>query len=288
MNVLDELAHTTIRIETKGATGRGSGTGFFYNCVPEAEIKLPLVITNKHVIRGTTSGLLLFSRDQDGKPEYRNQHRCRIDNFEQQWIPHPDPSIDLAAMPVAPIVQALKGEGFNPFFRWLAPELIPSAETFQELSAIEEVLMIGYPQGIWDSVNNMPVCRRGVTATPPYLDFEGRPEFVIDCAVFNGSSGSPVVLFDKGFRLGKTGGLYPGAPQARLLGILWGGPSFGAEGEIKAVPVPTNVKRVAIVPTLMNLGYCVRADQLHWFGHHCSELARRQQAAHVSSVTTGP
>jgi hypothetical protein len=36
--------------------------------------------------------------------------------------------------------------------------------------------------------------RRGMTATPPQLDYCGRPTFLIDASVFGGSSGSPVFL----------------------------------------------------------------------------------------------
>ena len=51
-----------------------------------------------------------------------------------------------------------------------------------ELSAIEEIIMIGYPVGIWDSANNMPIVRKGITATRPDIDYEGRKEFMIDAA----------------------------------------------------------------------------------------------------------
>ena len=41
-----------------------------------------------------------------------------------------------------------------------------------ELSAVEEILMIGYPNGLWDAVNNYPLIRRGVTASHPAVDFD--------------------------------------------------------------------------------------------------------------------
>ena len=41
----------------------------------------------------------------------------------------------------------------------------------------------------------MPILRRGTTATPIALNFEGRPEFLIDAAVYPGSSGSPVFVY---------------------------------------------------------------------------------------------
>ncbi len=44
--------------------------------------------------------------------------------------------------------------------------------------------MIGYPNGIWDEANNMPIIRRGITATHPNFNYNGKPEFMIDAACF--------------------------------------------------------------------------------------------------------
>lgn len=67
--------------------------------------------------------------------------------------------------------------------------------------------MIGYPNGLWDSVNNMPIVRRGTMATNISLNHNDKREFVIDAACFPGSSGSPVVLFNKGGYADKKGNL---------------------------------------------------------------------------------
>ena len=115
-----------------------------------------------------------------------------------------------------------------------------------ELNAIENVVMLGYPNGLWDKKNNLPIVRRGVTATPPYIDFEGRPEFIIDCACFPGSSGSPVLLYNVGSFLRKKDSKVRVGGRLKLLGILWGGPQYLAPGEIKAVPIPTAAQQVAL------------------------------------------
>ena len=52
--------------------------------------------------------------------------------------------------------------------------MIPAQADLESLDAIEEIVMIGYPNGLWDSVNNMPIARRGITATPVYLNYEGK------------------------------------------------------------------------------------------------------------------
>src|SRR5262249_22934044 len=40
--------------------------------------------------------------------------------------------------------------------------------------------------------------RRGISATPIWSDFRGKPHFLIDAEVFYGSSGSPVFILNEG------------------------------------------------------------------------------------------
>jgi hypothetical protein len=54
------------------------------------------------------------------------------------------------------------------------------------------VCFVGYPEGRYDTKNNLPMLRRGVIASIPKVDFEGRKQFLIDAHVYPGSSGSPV------------------------------------------------------------------------------------------------
>jgi len=57
--------------------------------------------------------------------------------------------------------------------------------------------MVGYPIGLWDEKNNYPIFRKGITATHPANDYNGKSEFMIDAACFPGSSGSPVYIIDE-------------------------------------------------------------------------------------------
>jgi hypothetical protein len=83
-----------------------------------------------------------------------------------------------------------------------------SMEDFDEgLDAIEEVVFVGYPDGLFDEVNYLPLTRRGITASPPTADFNGRPVFLIDGSVFPGSSGSPVLILQTGSYAGRTGSI---------------------------------------------------------------------------------
>ena len=42
--------------------------------------------------------------------------------------------------------------------------------------AVEDIMMIGYPNALWDSEHNMPIIRKGITATPVWLDHNGKKD----------------------------------------------------------------------------------------------------------------
>ena len=75
---------------------------------------------------------------------------------------------------------------------------IPDDRALADLRALEEVSMVGYPIGLWDEANNLPILRRGTTATHPAIDFGRLPRGIVDIACFPGSSGSPVMILDEG------------------------------------------------------------------------------------------
>ena len=63
-----------------------------------------------------------------------------------------------------------------------------------------------------------------------------------------------------------------GGTRIKLLGILWGGPQYTAEGEIRVVPVPSAMQPVALSRIPNNLGYCIKAEQLLEFEKHFDKL----------------
>ena len=126
-------------------------------------------------------------------------------------------------MPIAPIFKNLTNNGISFFYRNFDKSIIPTEEQMKELTAVEDVLMVGYPIGLWDEMNNYPIFRQGITATHPANDYNGKSEFMIDVACFPGSSGSPVMLYNIGNYVKKGGGTVIGS-RFFLLGILYAGP----------------------------------------------------------------
>jgi hypothetical protein len=259
LGITEQLAHSTVRIETNA----GTGSGFFYRMdVREDGRHVPVIVTNKHVVENCTSGQFLISRAQrDGSPDLTHHETFEFEKFPSLWFPHPSNEIDLCAMPIAPIFEKAAGTGVQLFYRALDKTLIPTTAELDDLSAVEEITMVGYPNGLWDRVHNMPIFRRGITATHPRLDWNGKPEFLIDAACFPGSSGSPVFLLNEGAYVTKNG-LHLGGGRLKLLGVLYAGPQHTVEGQIKIVTVPTVDKPVAFSTIPNNLGMVIRATSL--------------------------
>lgn len=267
MSVNDQLVYTTARIETDGPQGKGSGTGFFVNFANKGSSFVPAIVTNKHVIRGVTGGVLYFTlkKSDSEEPDIGAIHAIRFSSFESLWILHPDAEIDLAALPIAPLLDQLVNSGKRPFYIPFTPDIFADQAYLNELTAIEDIIMIGYPIGLWDSTHNFPIVRRGITATPPFVNFEGKKEFLIDCACFPGSSGSPILLYNSGGYMDKKGNTRLGSTRIRLLGTLWGGPQYTTGGSVHIVPVPTNTQTMLIARIPSNLGFCVKAECLRFF-----------------------
>lgn len=273
MNVIDEIVHTTVRIETNGPLGGGSGTAFFVNFCDDDSAHVPMLVTNKHVIAGATSGLIHFTIKKDiaaDAPEFGKHVPVFIDNFQNNWLHHPDPNVDLAALAIAPLIEQLQNDRkVFPFYKAIGVPLIADRKYMSDLLAIEPVTMIGYPNGLWDPANNLPISRRGITATPPGMDFKGEPTFLIDCAVFPGSSGSPIFLLDTQGYAAKDG-VHIGAQRTKLIGVLTAGHQYNAIGEITMVPAPTALVPIVQSKMFLNIGVCIKAEQLLWFEQHIS------------------
>jgi hypothetical protein len=175
-------------------------------------------------------------------------------------------------MPVNPLLEEAKLQGKTYFLAPLQTGLIPSVEELADLPAMIDIVLVGYPNGLWDEKNNQPLFRSGITATHPQLDYNGRPEFVIDAACFNGSSGSPVFLVELGRTISRKSGIMIGPSRVKLLGVLYAGPQHVATGEVLVVPIGTKAITRTGIPN--NLGYVVAARALLDFEHTLRHLVK--------------
>jgi hypothetical protein len=256
------LAHSTVRIECDVPGGIGTGTGFFYALNKNGDWHVPVIVTNKHVVAGATKGrFCLTLQDAVGGPSVGAFQTFELDAFEQRWLPHPDPDIDLCVMPIAPLLREAERRNQKFFYAPFDKDFIPTIKEIEDMIGLDSITMIGYPNGFWDTKNNLPIFRRGVLATDYKYDWRGRKEFLIDAACFPGSSGSPVMLFDSaGYQTRK--GIFMGQSRLKLLGVLYAGLQHTVEGEVRIVLLPTQQKAVAISGIPNNLGVVIKAEKL--------------------------
>lgn len=264
LSVSEQLMYSTVRIECLDSKGQGStGTGFFFRFLDDGNRYIPAIVTNKHVVEGAIHGSFLMTiADENNNPINTEHLPVGFDNFEKRWIFHPDPNVDLCVMPIAPVLNQLESNGKQAFYIGLSKDMIPNFEQLSNLRAIEDITMIGYPIGLWDQVNNLPIIRKGITATHPNINYNGNEEILIDAACFPGSSGSPILLFNENGYTTKDGTTHLGAIRVLLLGVLYAGPQFTATGEIVVTNVPTSNQPIAVSRIPMNLGMVIKAHKL--------------------------
>jgi hypothetical protein len=261
LNSEQHMAHTTTRLVVHKADGIHTGTGFFVGYrLPTGGLRI-FCVTNRHVLSDATlCQMVVTMSDGEGRPKYGMKVLFDVTDIAQATIFHPNPEIDLAAFPAEAAFNTMKADGKAPFQILLDRGQIPPAPFFDSLGVAEDVAMIGYPNGLFDEVNNMPILRRGITATSPALPFNGRPEFVIDCACFPGSSGSPVFLHQPFGHRDKNGGILINGGRTAFIGVLYAGPTISVQGQIVPRPIPTSMSFAVTSSTMMHLGYCIRAE----------------------------
>lgn len=127
MNINDtstQLLFTTVPIVGITTEGTGvSGTGFFFSYDLEDGRKVPLLITNHHVLKDVIQGRFVINLAEGDAPSCETISV----NFDKSFIEGKKlGELDLVAMPVAPVLSMLEENGKRPFYRshrlWTHPE----------------------------------------------------------------------------------------------------------------------------------------------------------------------
>ena len=197
------IPYLTTRIELESYNETYIGTGFFY----EAPISLGdgvdraklFLISNRHVFldsegRFDPKGKVTISlnrKKEDGVPDYGNIIEDIIDfngiNYKTLYFSHPNPDVDLACIDVSRFTHT------DAYVTSIDDNILKPIN-YDKVAVGSEVIFVGYPDGRYDTVNNLPLIRKGWIASMPNVDFNGRGQVVIDAQIFQGSSGSPVFV----------------------------------------------------------------------------------------------
>lgn len=260
MQLSEQLIYCTTKIiniidETKIATG----TGFFMNFNENLEKGTcqPVIITNKHVVKDAKKIIFSVCRaDENNNPLDQQKFTITLDEFK--IINHPDNDVDLCAIPIASLDSYSQEYKVRLYRGKLGTDLIINEDEVKDCSAMEDIIMIGYPNGLEDSYNNKPIIRKGITSTHLKFDYNGKKEFLIDMACFPGSSGSPIFFCNESSYTQGNATFF--GSRCKLLGLLYGGPQHTSTGSVVFENIPTNPKAIIQIPN--NLGVVVKAVRI--------------------------
>ena len=238
-----EIAYITARINIEVPNERPStGTGFFYLAPLNdgTNRTITLFISNKHVFRNPKGKLTisLNRRKEDDTPDFGNVNTFKLDlsKTEHLYFDHPNLDVDLACLNVSSITHT------DAYVRCLDDRFLKPIN-YEKVAPGSDVIFVGYPVGLYDPVNNLPLIRRGSIASMPNVDFNGKGQIVIDAQIFQGSSGSPVFVSQNGKYL--------------LLGVV--SDTMVRHSELQILP--TNMPSVG-VEEILGLGIVVKQKHM--------------------------
>jgi hypothetical protein len=251
--IAEQMLFNTIRIETS----TGSGTGFFFQFKAN-RLNVPIIVSNQHVVNNNQTETTRFSLHT----AKNKQPEGNIDiEFKAHWFFHE--KYDLCFCFALPLFDEIKTkESKEVYCIPITEEFVWDNAKLLELSVLEDVVMVGYPNGLWDEANNLPLFRKGVTSSHPAVDFNNEGIGVVDMACFPGSSGSPIFILNENGYSDKAGNTYMGTPRIVFLGILFSGPLINSKGEIVLEDIPTQQKVSICTPSMINLGYYIKASAI--------------------------
>src|ERR1700691_5319825 len=160
----EQLFFTTAFIQADYPDGSAaSGTGFFYGVNVDADQLAMFLVTNKHVVDGAVNvrvTLIAGAHSEMKQPILGKAETITIPAII--FSGHPDPDIDVTVAPISPWMNALQSQGKQVFLRSLAPAIALTDSVAATLDALEDVTFIGYPSGLYDKLNHLPIARRGI------------------------------------------------------------------------------------------------------------------------------
>ncbi|HIJ72534.1 MAG TPA: hypothetical protein HPP83_00390 [Candidatus Hydrogenedentes bacterium] len=150
------------------------------------------LVTNRHVLRGLTSMVLRFN-SQEGQPA-REYHESLMDRYgRSKWFAPENEAVDVVVTPIN--VKKLEADGIEMAF-YRSERDVANRAGLSELGTTEGdgVFVLGYPLGLVGGGRNYVIVRSGSIARIQDCLANIAQEFLLDCFIFPGNSGGPVML----------------------------------------------------------------------------------------------
>ncbi len=266
----DQILFCTVLIETEFYDDEDkSGTGFFYFRRLQGSRGAEFLVTCRHVVDLAKTAWITFHGALGGRANIGNARRVEVD--PRWWLFHPDDRIDVAILPTTLLENEFNKAG-GVFYKNIDDQARPTAEQLDDTFPIEDVTFVGYPNRLFDRKHYLPIIRKGTTATPPLIDYNDEPAFLISASVFPGSSGSPVFLHDA-VQYATRKGTVSGPGRLWFLGILSGFKYREAPGWVEIDDAPAMKTKIAAQEAI-DLGIVFKDAALRSaIDHHLKERA---------------
>jgi hypothetical protein len=195
------------------STGAG-GTGFFVSREYGTNRNLIFLVSNRHVLApkdpapGETNRLakakVVITREENGQLSTGVLDvTLRESDGTRRVVTHPNTSIDVAVIDVTAFVSENMEIRKNYKVGVVREDRFASLQTITNthITIGQQIVYLGYPLNLIEGKTAIAVARGGFIATPPDRDFRTRPVFLVDSATIRGSSGSPVFLPLRNFKI---------------------------------------------------------------------------------------
>lgn len=208
LNGLPNIVVSVSKVDVlaKGHT-TSTATGFFY----KAQSGHEFFVTNRHVVRGnpdpgkapkaSPDALQLHLHVNRNDPTIN--HDFRVPLFDKKGSPlfheHENPAVDVVLISVTRTEVHKALIEFLTHMYWLPEEF--------SITAGEDVIVVGYPLGFSDSVNNLPIFRSASIASMYGVNFKGLERCLLDGNLNTGMSGSPIFMKPSHARVTRSGEL---------------------------------------------------------------------------------
>ena len=149
------------------------------------------LVTNRHVFEREAQAFLRFN-PEGGEPAREYPIHLLDKSGKETWFAHDDVDIDVAVIGI--IGQRLQDERIRfGLFASDGPTATRSKAADLGISEGDGVFLLGFPMGLVGESRNVVVVRQGSIARIRDCLESRSKDFLIDCSVFPGNSGGPVV-----------------------------------------------------------------------------------------------
>jgi S1-C subfamily serine protease len=170
------------------------------------------LVTNRHVLDDEPVAVLRFNRGADKTA--KSFDLPLVDhNGQRTWYAHSDPDVDLAVSRINVRQLAEFGIRFT-CFQSDTDALTRRQGIERGLAEGDGIFILGFPMGEVGEKRNFVIVRQGAIARIRDMLSGHSKEFLVDCNIFPGNSGGPVVLRPEIVSVTKA------APGAQLIGVV--------------------------------------------------------------------